>query len=57
MAGALKDYDQAIGLDSNQADLYFDRATIYFQKQEFTKALTDYTRAILLNPQNKDFFV
>jgi len=48
---AIHNYNQAIQLDPNSANAYFNRGTIYGQLCNYSKALSDLTRAIVLNPE------
>jgi tetratricopeptide (TPR) repeat protein len=48
---ALRDYNQAIGLDSQNAGAYVNRAGILAQQRKREAALADYAEAIRLNPK------
>ena len=45
-ATVLSDLNRALALDPSNAYLLFNRATLYAQRQEYQKAIEDYTRAI-----------
>jgi len=51
---AINSYTQAIQLDSQYADAYEHRATIYLQSGDYTKALEDYNKVLELDPDNQD---
>lgn len=46
---ALLDYAQSIAIEPKNADNYTDRAKVYELKEEYNKAVTDYSMAIELN--------
>jgi tetratricopeptide (TPR) repeat protein len=48
---AIQELNKAIQLNSRYAFAYFIRAYVYLQLQEFRQSLSDYDRAITLNPQ------
>jgi tetratricopeptide (TPR) repeat protein len=45
---AIADYTKAIELDSNYADAYCNRGSVYNTLQQYEKAVADYTKAIEL---------
>ncbi len=50
-AGAINDLTAALGLDTNCAILYYNRATLYARSRDYARAVSDYTVALRLNPQ------
>ena len=48
----LEDYNQAIRLDPDSAELYRNRGIIYKKQREFNHALRDFSRAIQLDPDD-----
>ncbi len=48
---ALKDYNQAIQIDSKLAEAYLNRGELYSEKGEKELALKDYSQAIQINPE------
>ncbi len=50
--GKLEDYTQAIAIDPQFADGYFNRGIVYVNKREPKKALADFTKSIELNPRH-----
>ncbi len=53
---ALSAYTMAIELDPDYAQAYLRRANLYRHRQEFSLAIADYNRAILLNPFAEAFY-
>jgi tetratricopeptide (TPR) repeat protein len=54
---SLKEYNKIIRLDSNYAEVYMYRATLYhYNLKEYAKAIQDYTKAIELKPKNADYY-
>ena len=51
------DLSKAIQLNSTDATLYSARASIYYQKNDFDKAISDYTEAIRFNPKCTDAYI
>jgi len=49
---ALRDYDQAIALNPNDATAYYNRGLTYHNLQRYDEALRDYDQAIALNPND-----
>nr|MDJ0659935.1 tetratricopeptide repeat protein [Crocosphaera sp.] len=47
---AITDYNQAISLNPNDADAYYNRGFAYSQLGENQKAIADYNQTISLNP-------
>jgi tetratricopeptide (TPR) repeat protein len=54
---AVHNYNQAIQLDPNSADAYYNRGTLYGQSYNYSKALSDLTRTIELNPEFAEAYV
>jgi tetratricopeptide (TPR) repeat protein len=54
--GALSDLDQAIALDSQNADSYYRRGNLRHQQGDRPGAIADYTQAIALNPQHQNAY-
>jgi tetratricopeptide (TPR) repeat protein len=51
--GALRDYDQAIAIDSRYAEAYLSRGSLKnYQFNDYTGASSDYSEAIRINPQH-----
>ena len=46
LAGAIKDFDAAIGLDSNDANPYYNRGLAYTGLGDLSRAVEDFSRAI-----------
>jgi tetratricopeptide (TPR) repeat protein len=49
---ALKDYDQAIRLDPNNAQAYANRGSAFHAKKQYDRALADYAKSLALKPDN-----
>lgn len=47
---AIKKFTEAIKLNPNNADAYFQRGKAYYDLKNYKKAISDYTRAIELEP-------
>ena len=50
-ANVLGDLSHALRLDSTNAYLYYNRATLYAQRKDYRRAIDDYNRALTLDPQ------
>ena len=48
-ANVLADLNHALTLDPHNAYLYYNRATIFAQRQDYGRAIEDYTRAIAID--------
>ena len=49
---AISDFSQALKLDPNAADAYFERARAYQERNQPQSALADFNQAIKLNPKD-----
>lgn len=49
---AIAEYDEAIRLDPQNADVYSNRGFAYFKLDQFEQAILDYGEAIRLDPRN-----
>ncbi len=47
---ALRDYDEALALYDQSAEIYTNRGDLYLQLAETERALADFDRAVVLNP-------
>jgi tetratricopeptide (TPR) repeat protein len=47
---AIRDFDEAIRLEPNDAATYFDRAFTLAERKEFDRAIADYDQAIRIDP-------
>lgn len=47
---AIRDFDQAIELNSQWADAYYNRGLTYMKLEQTQKAIDDYTEALKINP-------
>ncbi|GHV04041.1 hypothetical protein AGMMS50229_04560 [Campylobacterota bacterium] len=54
---AIRQFTQAIKLDPNKAQAYYERGLLYGILGEYEKAIEDYTRAIKINPDYADPYV
>jgi tetratricopeptide (TPR) repeat protein len=54
--GALKDYNHAIKLRPNNADIYFSRAMLKKSMDDIDGAFKDYSKSIELNPSDAETF-
>src|SRR5262252_4407595 len=53
---AIACFDQALGLEPNNAPFYYARGLAYFYLKRFDRALQDYDDAIRLNSNETDFY-
>jgi tetratricopeptide (TPR) repeat protein len=53
---AIKDYDQAIALDSGVSANYFNRAIARSRMKDFTGGIADYTKSIQLKEDPESFY-
>ena len=49
---AIADCSKAIRLDPNNADLYYNRALVYYSEDNYARALADCRTALCLEPGN-----
>ena len=49
---AIPDFDEAIRLDPNYADAFYNRANAYAERRQYDRAIADYEAAIKLNPKD-----
>ena len=49
---AIADCTEAIRLDPNNADLYYNRALVYYSEDNYARALADCRTALCLEPGN-----
>jgi Tfp pilus assembly protein PilF len=49
---AITAYNQAIAIDPNRVNAYYNRAQVYWLKGQYELAIEDYTRELALNPDN-----
>ncbi|CAD8114220.1 unnamed protein product [Paramecium primaurelia] len=54
---ALLDYNTAIKLNPNDAEVYYNRAILFSEQGQKEKALLDYNMAIRLNPNDAEVFI
>lgn len=47
---AISDYEKAIGIEADNFQIYYYRGMLYFLKQNYSFAIDDFTKAIMLNP-------
>jgi tetratricopeptide (TPR) repeat protein len=52
---AIADYDQAIRLDSTDADTFKNRGSAYQAKGDLGRAIRDYEQAVRLDPRSEGF--
>nr|XP_009669207.1 PREDICTED: tetratricopeptide repeat protein 6 [Struthio camelus australis] len=50
---AMRDYQQAISVDSDYALAYFNAGNIYFHNRQFSQAYCYYSKALQLDPRNE----
>lgn len=53
---ALRDYDEALRINPNYADVFHNRGVLFYDKGDYAKALQDFTRALSLKPDNSDAY-
>jgi len=51
---AIEDYNKAIELSPQDADVLYNRGNAHLGRQEYQEAIDDYTRAIALNPDEAE---
>ena len=49
---AVADFTEAIRLDPNNADVYYNRALVYYSEDNYARALADCRTALCLEPGN-----
>lgn len=54
--GAIKDYDEAIRLNPDDADSFYNRGLARYSSKDNQGAIEDYNEAIRLNPKDADSF-
>ena len=54
--GAIKDFNASLALDSNVAEAYWGRGSVFAELEQFNEALRDLNKAITLNPQLSDAY-
>ena len=54
---AIKEYTEAIRLDSNYASAYYNRGLAYFNKKDYDRAITDSSQAIQLGPTASRYII
>ena len=52
---AIDDFSKAITIDRGLADAFYGRASVWFKKEDFQRALTDAKEAAKLKPANKKY--
>ncbi len=50
--GAIFDYNQAIAIDPNSFDAYYNRALIFLKEKDYDQAISSFTKAIEIKPNN-----
>jgi tetratricopeptide (TPR) repeat protein len=53
---SVQGYDEALGLDGQDADTYHNRGLAYFSLGQYERSLEDFDEAIRLDPQLADAF-
>ena len=53
---AIADYNQALLLNSKDAEFFYNRGSAYNDKKEYDRAIADFNQALLLTPKDADFF-
>lgn len=51
----MADFNEAIGLDSRDADFYDGRGSLWYKNDDYAKAIADFDQAILRKPANPVF--
>ncbi|MGD1076316.1 MAG: tetratricopeptide repeat protein, partial [Thermodesulfovibrionales bacterium] len=51
---AVKEYSEAISMDSSLAEAYYHRGLAYYRTEHYDEAIGDYTKAISLYPSPPD---
>ena len=54
--GAISDYNEAIRINPNYADAYYNRGVVYSDRGEDDRAIFDYNEAIRINPNHADAY-
>ena len=54
--GAIADYNQALRIDPNDANVYYNRGNIKYKFQDYQGAIADYTQAIRIDPNYTDAY-
>ena len=54
---AVKDFDEAISLNSQDPDAYYNRAHALFMLHQLERAIADYSQAIQLDPDNGERYI
>lgn len=52
----MSDYNQAIKLDPDDANVLFRRGLLYARNQEYVRAISDFDKAINIDPKNAEYF-
>ena len=52
---ALKNFDKAIELKPDYAEVFYNRGFIYIKLNEYSKAIDDFTKVIILQPDRPEF--
>lgn len=53
---SIADYSNAIKLNPNHADAYYERGDFYYEMDEYGKAVADYSKTIELNPSHAEAY-
>ena len=53
---SIVDFDKAIELNPNYADVYYFRANAYYKIDNFDKSIADYSKALELNPKGSNIY-
>jgi tetratricopeptide (TPR) repeat protein len=53
---ALKDFEQAIGMDNTNPENYYNRGNLYLHSENFKQAHSDFDRAIQLDNTNSKMY-